>query len=61
MQAALAGEFEFGGDSEPPSTCTARREKGIRCSRVSRNWAQFERWRECELELRPSGRSHRGR
>src|ERR1700747_319778 len=26
-------------NSEPPSTCRARRGKGMRCSRVSRNWA----------------------
>jgi hypothetical protein len=40
MQAALlAGEFDFGGELGTAITCTARRGKGMRCCRVSRNWA----------------------
>ena len=39
MEAALlTGEFEFGGELGPSSTCTARMGKGMRCCRVSRNW-----------------------
>ena len=36
--ALLASLFELGGELEPPSTCTARMGKGMRCSRVSKNW-----------------------
>jgi len=39
-QATLLAELlELGANSLPPSTCRARMGKGMRCSKVSRNWA----------------------